>query len=156
MSNIEVIDRRRNKDHHEAVKVEEPAKKGKAEWDDVGYVLAIMRVQDGGFLIVGRAAGVRKDGVGPFIADYIVPNVWISSIDWMREAKKRLDTFLECGCTTANKCGIHDIYLKDWVKADSQRLSLVNSMPMSKALEMAMRAEMAASSKNNQNLVVPR
>ena len=155
LSNFEVVDRRRSKEHHEEpVKLEETGPKG--EWKDVAYVLAWMPSRDGSLMGIGRAVGIRSDGVGPFTADYVLPNIWKSGFDWTLEARKRLDTFLNCDCTRSGPCAVHRIYLPQWIKADSQRIEMHNSLPLPECVEVLMRAEVAAQAKKKEsNLVVP-
>lgn len=157
MSNFEVIDRRRQKDHHEEpVKPVEGCVNG--QWKDVAYVLAwVPSGPNGSVMGIGRAVGIRTDGLGPFTADYILPNIWKTGFDWTVEARKRLDTYLGCGCTRSGPCSIHKIYYPQWQKADVQRIEMANSMPLPESVELLMRAEVAAQTKQKEsNLVVPR
>lgn len=159
MSNIEIIDRRgARKPDPVPVKPEAP-QKGKSGWRDVGYFIQLMPA-DGGVLIpIGRAAGVRVDGIGPFVADYILPSVWGPDFNWQKEAKKRLDTFIDCGCRTGARCALHGILLEQWQTEDVRRVQTANASAMPEAIEMLMRAEIAArANKTNPQpqIIVPR
>jgi hypothetical protein len=161
LSNFEVIDRRRSKPQDEeaivpaepVVSIDAPA--ATRQWKDVAYVLAFMPIQNGNMLIIGRAVGIRKDGLGPFLADFLLPNIWGPDFTWQKEAKKRLDTFLGCECSTQARCPIHTLKVDQWATEDRRRLETVASAPMPEAVELLVRAEMAAQAKKS-NLVVPR
>jgi hypothetical protein len=158
LSNFEIIDRRQNKEHHvEPVKVVEVQADESGEWEDVAFVIALVQCQDRSMMMIGRAVGVRADGVGPFVADYVLPNVWPKGFDWPKEARKRLETFSKCNCTSSSRCSIHAIYLKQWMEADAQRMAFANSVPLPKAIELLMRAEIVAKEKAaKSSIVVPR
>lgn len=158
MSNIEIVDRRRNKDHHvEPVKAAEP-EKGKGGWKSVGYMIQLRPASGGMPIPIGRAVGVRDDGMGPFAADYILPNIWGPDFNWQSHAKKRLDTFVNCECRSQARCAVHELLMPQWETEDVRRINTANEAPMPEAIELFMRAEIAArASRNPQpNIVVPR
>lgn len=124
------------------------------EWEEVSYMLAFMpQPPPNPPLAMGRAIGLRRDGK-PFIADYLLTPGWPRHLDWPREAKKRLDTFLSCDCKETGPCALHKVYLAQWQEADVQRLNLFARQPMPKAFEILLRAEQARQAAKP-NIIIP-
>ena len=126
-------------------------------WEDVKYAIAwrpIPQRQPGPLQIIlmGRAIGLRSDGL-PFVADY-----WFEpeyDPDWQVKVKKRLDTFLGCGCNDFSPCAVHKMYFGKWAEADTQRLTMAGERPVPTVLEILHKAEMARQQRA-QSIVVPR
>lgn len=150
MSNFEIVDRRRNKEERKPEPVQEvPQNAG--EWEDVGYLIVFIP-SNGGPIVAGRAAGLRGDGK-TFVADYFLPQIYPEHFDWTVEARKRLDTFLGCECSSSGPCAVHKLYLDQWLQADIQRIQLIGNSPVPKAIEMFMKAEQA---KRASSIAIPR
>ena len=148
MSNnkFEIVDRRRqNKEETAAPEIiSAPAAENagdKSTWKNVAYMIVLIGSQ-GGPLVSGRAIGLRADEKF-FIADYFLPPIYPEHFDWTVESRKRLDTFLGCDCTSAGPCGVHKMYLPQWLEADSQRLALIGSSKVPEAVEVMMKADQA-------------
>jgi hypothetical protein len=147
---IEIIDRRGGKKVDEApAPSEQPAQVGpqlvkgeKHTWLDVAYMLTLTQGSQG-FIFIGRCVGERSDG-RPFIGDWLLPPLWPEGLQWEPKAKERLDTFLDCECVERTPCAIHKVYLPQWQQADIQRLNLMASAPMPRAIEVLVLAEKAA------------
>ena len=152
MSNkFEVIDRRRqNKEETAAPEnISVPATENtgdKSTWKDIpknpAYMVVLAGSPSGQPIVSGRAVGVRADEKF-FIADWIFPPIYPEHFDWTVEVRKRLDTFLGCDCTSAGPCGVHKMYLPQWLEADSQRLALIGSSKVPEAVEVMMKADQA-------------
>jgi hypothetical protein len=125
----------------------------KGKWDDVRYIIALAQTP-GGMIINGRAVGLRMDGL-TVIADYILPPLWPKDLDWPKQARKRLDTFLECECSVKGACAVHKMYVQKWMEADTQRLNLQASQPLPKALEVLMKAEQARAKQAEPRIIRP-
>lgn len=153
MSNFEVIDRRRqNKVVVEDPVVVDTRDGDKSVWDgDVVDLIALMPQPDGAMVVMGRSIGLRGDGT-PFCADYWFDMIWNREMDWTIKTRKRLDTFLGCDCVPRSPCSTHRMYLQQWIQQDIQRIRLGQSAPPPRALEVFMRAEMAA---QTSGVVVP-
>jgi hypothetical protein len=154
VSNFEIVDRRRDKKVEESpVIVAETAAEGADEWDgDIADVVALMPQQDGSMIVMGRSIGIRGDGM-PVCADYWFPTVWPKGLDWTKETRKRLDTFLGCSCAARSPCATHRMYLQQWIQQDIQRIRLSQSAPPPRAMEVYILAERAAQASA---VVVPR
>ena len=127
----------------------------KGEWDDVAYMVVMLQLHpQQPPMVAGRAVGLRKHDQKTCIADYLFSPIWPSKLDWCAEAKKRLDTFLDCDCGANKPCSIHQMYLPQWQKADMERLNFIANTPMPKALEALMRMEQARAA-SKPNLLIP-
>lgn len=162
-SKFEVIDRRggRKPDPAPAEVIEAaPESTGdKSGWEEVKYAIAwrpVPQQQPGplSIILLGRALGLRSDGL-PFIADYWFSADYEDNRDWEVQAKNRLDTFLNCDCNDYSPCVVHQMYFKQWVQVDSQRLELAGSKPVPKVLEILHKAEMARQERAR-TIAVPR
>src|ERR1035438_2173412 len=71
----------------------------KGEWEDVQYGVAIAQGPGGQPILLGRAVGLRNDDE-VFIADWVMPPIFGADEHFQEKAKKRLDTFLDCECTS--------------------------------------------------------
>ena len=156
MSRFEITDKRRQKAEAEVsapVAVIEPVPStNKSSWEEVKYGVAFRPAQ-GGIIILGRAMGLRSDGL-PFLADYWFTADWDDNRDWETHAKKRLDTFLNCGCNSHAPCAVHKMYFDQWLQQDTQRLTLAGNRPVPKVLEIMHKAELARR-QNAPNIAVP-
>jgi len=147
---FEVIDRR----GQARIETPEPLvieKDEKATMTGVGYMLVFLGSPQGPIPAV-RAAGTRSNDKQTFVADYLLPIVLPSNLDLFKEVNRRLESFLHCGCTMAGHCGVHQMYLKQWVEADMQRLTLAAAQPVSDALEVLLRRE----NEKQPKIIVPR
>lgn len=163
MSNkFEVIDRRGgNKQEAEASPEIIPAAAtestgDKSTWKNIpknpAYMVVLAGSPSGQPIVSGRAVGLRADEKF-FIADWIFPPIYPEHFDWTIEARKRLDTFLGCDCTSQAPCGVHKIYLQQWMQADQQRLALIGTTPVPEAVEVMAKAEQA---RRASKIAVPR
>lgn len=125
-----------------AVAAVEEIPKVDGEWEDVAYLIVIAPGQNGNVMVVGRAVGLRNDGE-TFIGDWLFPPIWKESMQWQPEARKRLDTFKNCACGSGLLCSVHKLYLQQWRTADTQRMELIGSEPLPKAMEVLIKAEQA-------------
>jgi len=90
-------------------------------WIEVAYTLLGKMSPYGLVAVVGKACGIRSDGQN-FFAIYDLPWIYPESFDWTNEAKKRLDTFLECDCSLINSpCAYHRLMMDQWMKEDELR-----------------------------------
>ena len=140
-STFEVTDRRGgNKEAPTPVLVAVPEiAVDKSTWKNVGYMIVLIGSKNGP-LVSGRAVGLRSDEKF-FIADWFLPPIYPEHFDWTSEARKRLDTFLGCGCTNVAPCAVHAMYMPQWIKADTQRLELIGNSPVPEAVEVMIKAE---------------
>lgn len=150
MSSFELIDRRRNKEERNPEPVQEVPQNAD-EWEDVGYLIVLIP-SNWGPIVAGRAAGLRSDSK-TFVADYFLPQIYPEHLDWTVEARKRLDTFIGCECSSSAPCAVHRMYLEQWLQADIQRIELIGNSPVPKAIEMFMKAEQV---KRSSNIAIPR
>ena len=152
MSSFEIIDRRgQNKEPRvDPVEVKPAAVTG--EWQDVAFVIALLPQRDGSQIVIGRAIGLREDGL-TFVADYWFPFIWPEDLEWTEKARERLDTFRECQCESHAPCSIHQMYIRQWMEADYQRVALSASGNPPLALAAYLRAEEAAS---RSKIITPR
>ena len=145
-----VSDRRHTNPEYEApvevpkpVIVEKKPEGLSTEWKSLGYVCCNMKMQDGNLIMVGKAIGLRGDGVSVSV-DYLLPPVWPSSLNWVKVARERLDSYLGCECTKYGHCPYHALRQQEWVRSDMERLNIIANMPMPEALELWFRANQAA------------
>jgi len=137
---VVVVDRRKQKQEMESTPVltveevdHEPDESTKS-WKSIGYLIALIQGQNG-ILVSGRAVGLRGDG-RPFVADYILPPIWPEKLDWIKEVRKRLDTFLGCQCKEHSSCADHKMYLGQWMSQDAQRIQMMSTQPVPEAIEV--------------------
>ena len=102
MSNFEIIDRRGEKKETPApalvIEANAEPEGDRSSWKNVGYMIVLVP-SNAGPLVVGRAVGLRSDEKF-FIADWFLPQIYPEHLDWTVEARKRLDTFLGCECSS--------------------------------------------------------
>jgi len=110
-------------------------------WKSTDLLIVLNNVQ-GQMMILGRAVGLRSDDCF-FCADWVFPPRWHDGLDWPKEARKRLNTFLNCDCTNAGPCAEHKFNLPQWMRADGERLNLLGREPISEAVEVMQRVEQA-------------
>lgn len=94
-------------------------------WKEVAYTLVpLVHPQMGITAIAGKACGIRSDDLSMF-AMYDLPWVYPEHFDWTVEARNRLDTFLDCACSTvAGLCSYHQFMTGEWRKQDELRNNL--------------------------------
>ena len=153
MSNFEIVSRRggNKQETTPAMKLEDHIEEksvssaDKSSWKNVPrnpcYMIVLVGSPNGP-LVSGRAIGVRSDEKF-FIADWLLPPIYEEHFDWTVESRKRLDTFIGCGCTSAGPCGVHKMYIPQWQQADMQRLNLIGNAPVPEAVEIMMKADKA-------------
>lgn len=159
---IRVVDRRKEKAEAEAATIltieeavpqeEQPSTYGK-KWKSIGLMIVFIQGQGNAPIPAGRAIGMRDDGKGPFIADLIFPPIWPEKLDWVKEVRKRLDTFLGCECKEHNPCAVHKIIMPQWTREDTKRISEISSQPIPECIEILMKADQA---RQNSKIIVPR
>ena len=110
-------------------------------WKSTDLLIVLNNV-GGQMMIMGRALGLRSDD-SFFCADWVLPPRWHDGIDWPKEARKRLDTFLNCECTNHGPCVEHQFNIPQWMRADGERLNLLAREPLSEAIEVMQKVEMA-------------
>ena len=145
---FEVIDRRGQ--NREPIPFHVPTPKPKPEertWvGDITFVLMVIQ-QKNGLLMTVRAIGQRSDDL-PFFANAHFGPWWKEGENELAEqqklARERLETFLHCGCDRSAACQSHRVLLQQWVAEDMMRVQALCQKPIPPALEMLMRAEMAA------------
>jgi hypothetical protein len=139
----------------EPLVVDEKTGAVKGEWEDVAYMVVMIQMQrNQPPMVAGRAVGLRKHDQKTCIADYLFSPIWPSQLDWVKDARKRLDTFLDCDCGANAPCSLHQMNMPLWQKSDMERLNMIASMPLPKALEALMRMEMAKA-QSKPNIVIP-
>jgi hypothetical protein len=121
----------------------------RSSWKSYAFYVVPMQTQ-GGVMMFGRAAGLRSDGQA-FAGDYLLAPLWDEDFVWQKWAKKRLDTFLNCGCASVEKpCAIHQEYFKNWMAADSERVGAIANAPVPEAIEAYLKGE-----QSRQRIVAP-
>lgn len=105
-------------------------------------LLVVLNQIEGQIMVLGRAIGLRSDDC-LFCADWVFPPRWHTGIDWPKEARKRLDTFLNCDCTNNGPCVEHQFNIPQWMRADGERLNLLGREPLSEVMEVMQKVEMA-------------
>lgn len=124
-------------------------------WDSEDYIIVLNKANDGGPLVIGRAIGLANDG-NTFYADYLFAPRWRKGLDWTVDAKRRLDTFLQCSCSPkTGPCPYHRRATNGgWLKEDNDRIREDGDRPASKALEVYFKAENAR--QQAQRILAPR
>lgn len=154
---IVVIDRRGQ--NHGTVEIQTPKPpeseeviKGKRTWKSEGFLIVMKQDQRGSVLISGRAVGLRGDGQ-LCIADYMFSPIWPEHEDWVKKARRRLNTFLGCDCKSNHPCNTHSVAMQSWTQEDLDRVGRANTQNMPEAVEVMMRAEQT---RQKTGIVVPR
>jgi hypothetical protein len=149
LSNFEIIDRRKDKKETPLpVVVEEPQPIGdRSSWLEVKAAIAPTQInqphpQPPALVLLGRVLGLRSDE-NAFIADYWLTPDYDDCRDWEAQARKRLDTFLGCDCSSHAPCAIHRMYIPQWQQADMQRLTLAGTKAVPRVVEILHKAELA-------------
>lgn len=152
-----VVDKR-GQNHSPDVLIETPkpqeseeVSKGKRTWKSQGFLI-VMAQGPQGVIISGRAVGLRGDGQ-LCVADYMFAPVWPEHLEWVKEARRRLNTFLGCDCKSNFLCHVHQITIPNWQKEDVERVSRSTQKNLPEAIEVLMKAEQA---RQNTKIVVPR
>lgn len=120
-------------------------------WKSQGFMISLVQSPKG-ILVVGRAVGLRQDGLCA-IADYAFTPIWKEGLDWVKHARQRLNTFLGCDCEPHVMCEIHRREVPKWGQEDIERLEHVARVPLPEAIEVMMKAEQA---RKDSGIVVPR
>ena len=123
--------------------------KSKRIWKNVGYMICPAQGPQG-LLILGKACGLRQDGLSCF-ADYLFLPIEPEHFEWKKEARRRLNSFLGCDCTNSLQCHVHQIAINNWKKEDFERLEAFSKKPMPEAVE-----EFIKTATKQPNIVVPR
>lgn len=91
-------------------------------WTEVSYTLSPKMTPQGACVAVsGKACAIRSDGES-FFAMYDLPWIYPEAFDWTKEAKARLDTFLECACSLhGGPCVYHRGLIAQWMQDDQLR-----------------------------------
>jgi len=121
----------------------------KSSWKNVGYMICPAQGPQG-LLILGKACGLRQDGLSCF-ADYLFLPIEPEHFEWKKEARRRLNSFLGCDCTNSLQCHVHQIAINNWKKEDFERLEAFSKKPMPEAVE-----EFIKTATKQPNIVVPR
>ena len=162
-NNFEFKDRRGEKKEVPAPVIIEDAedqpKGDRSSWLEIKAAIAPQQIQQPhpqppALILLGRVLGLRSDE-NPFIADYWLTPDYDDCRDWEEQARKRLDTFLGCDCSSHAPCSVHRMLIPQWQKADMQRLTLAGTKPVPRVLEILHRAEMARV-KRSQAISIPR
>jgi hypothetical protein len=105
-----------------------PISEGPKSWTSVGYTIGFHidpRTQPPTIRVSGKACGIRNDGM-KFWAAYDLPIIYPAAFDWTQKAKERLDTFLDCTCSTRiGSCAYHQMLSDEWMKEDELRNSIM-------------------------------
>jgi hypothetical protein len=131
----------------------------RSTWLEVKAAISPAQIQQSphqppALVIMGRVLGLRSDEL-PFIADYWLSADYDDCRDWEAQARKRLDTFLNCDCSSHSPCAVHKMYIPQWQTADMKRLALVGTKPVPRVLEVLHKAEMARAQRS-QAIALPR
>lgn len=123
---------------------------GNDTWKEISYMTASLK-QPSGMIQLGKAIGIRGDD-RVFDVDYVFPPFWREDESWQKEARKRLDTFLGCSCSELGICNMHIMLQESWMKADSERLTVLQQRgmpnPLKAFLETQARARESQSKSN--------
>jgi hypothetical protein len=113
-------------------------------WKSVGYlVLPLPPGPDGQIHFVGQAAGLGSDG-NTFVANWTFGMRWERGFDWTIDATRRLDSFLQCACTSHVRCGYHRRMCPNgWLKEDMDRIREDGNRPVPEVIEILFKAERA-------------
>lgn len=142
MPSFDILDRRGgNKPEEPAAPVKTEDFTDKSSWKEVAYGMTIAPINNA-LIICARAFGLRCDEKA-FCADYWIAGKWTEGFDWTPIAKKRLDTFLGCSCNSAGACAIHQMYVKQWMEQDYQRMALEQQEEPPEVVKIFIKAEEA-------------
>jgi hypothetical protein len=153
-----VIDRRgQERVETEAPIIVEPEKPktpvgSKRIWKSTAFLVVLNQAPGEGFVISGRAVGLREDGVLA-LADYAFAPIWKEGSDWTKEAQRRLNTWLGCDCKPMVMCETHKAIIPNWIREDNDRLSNVGRQPVPECVEVMAKAEHA---RKNAGIIIPR
>ena len=113
------------------------------KWDDVSSVVCMIQGNNGPIISI-RTIGLRGDGK-TFAVDYLLSPIWNANKSWEKESKERLDTFLNCECSSSGPCATHKMYGPMWLQSDFDRIKLAESCSVSPAIESYMMSQRASS-----------
>lgn len=137
-----VVDKRGQAHIETPAPVEYKAEKIKVQsWTDVRYKLALQQLPNQILLMLGQAVGLRSDGE-LCIVNYLMGK-YLTEHDWREVARKRLDTFLGCGCKMRIPCPVHRLQIQQWEHEDVLRVQMMETQALPPALEALQRAERA-------------
>lgn len=126
----------------------------KLKWVEVGYTLS-PKINRGGNIVAvaGLVAGMRSDAVR-FHAMYDMPWLYPANFDWTVQAKKRLDSFLDCACSQlTGMCAFHKGLIPEWGKQDELRNNIKKEeIPMVLRTHMGLPEEDPA---NKSRIILP-
>jgi hypothetical protein len=154
---IEIIDRR-GLNKPEEVKPKTAAEKlsNRGKWKSVASYIVIIPARPDPIAMF-RSVGLREDGK-VFVGDYIIDQWFTTDQQWMKKARERLDTFIDCECQGPQAvCSVHQQLLKQWLSQDQKRREYLADTPMPEALESLMRLDRAAKRQQEaSSIVIPR
>jgi hypothetical protein len=110
-------------------------------WKSIAYVIAINQASDGSPIVLGKAFGLADDQ-NIFFADYLFGMRWEAGFDWTIDAKRRLDTFLQCTCDQkTGPCKYHRRMTNGgWLKEDHDRIREDGDRAVPEVLEILSKA----------------
>jgi len=124
------------------------------KWESVAYQITVQPHPDGSTLFGGQVVGLANDE-NLFTAVYIFGMRWEAGFDWTVDARRRLDSFLQCACTNTVKCSYHRrMAPHGWLKEDFDRIREEGAKPVPKAIEILFKAERAR--QQAQRILAPR
>lgn len=118
-------------------------------WKEIAYTVILTNV-NGMTLAVGRCLGDCSDGRMAY-ADYVFGPKWEEGFDWTKEARSRLETYLNCTCSSQGPCLEHQG--NPWMEEGMSRVQKQSQQAMPAILEKYYRAEMA---KKGKGIILPR
>jgi hypothetical protein len=129
--------------------ITEETRKSRIIWRKVSFLICQAQ-SPMGILILGKAIGLRQDGLS-CCSDYVLPPVFPEHLDWVKEARRRLNTYLGCECQNGVLCATHRNLIPNWQKEDFAKLTELSSKPAPEAVEAFIKQAQA-----KPNLVIPR
>jgi hypothetical protein len=146
---FEIIDKRGQSNSAVVDRVPEPKKEENPpvqdrKWKSVGYVIVVNQDPQKGLFVMGRAAGLATDE-NTFVADYLFGMRWEAGFDWTIDAKRRLDSFLQCPCSPqTGPCPYHRrMAPQGWLKEDMDRIREDGLRAVPEVIEILAKAERA-------------
>lgn len=128
----------------------------KRVWTSQALIITLAPAGPQGFFVIGRAVGERQDGLLA-VADYLLSApgapLWDEKKDWVKEARRRLNTFLGCECTMTLQCNLHREVIRNWVAEDSARVNKIGAQAVPHCIELLAKVEQA---RRNPAIVIPR
>jgi hypothetical protein len=98
-------------------------------WQGLAYTYSCFPIktpQGQGIVIIGVAGAIRDDK--QFTTGIVLPLISPEDYDWKKDAKARLDTYLECECNSFSKCLFHFSAEPEWHKNDQMTNKITMEM----------------------------